>query len=134
MGILSGIFGGLVCELSFIAEDISIFASKAVDTAKDHPVASMAIFTVATGGLCFTAAPLIATSLGSAGLLGAASTGIPISTLSGAPLTSASLAALGGGSLATGGAGMAGGTAVITGAGATAGTVTSSIGIVATKR
>ena len=64
----------------------------------------------ATGGLAFTFAPVIATTL-----VGEA-TG-----LSGAALVSYSLAAIGGGSLAAGGLGMAGGTAIITGGGALVG-------------
>lgn len=58
-------------------------------------------------------APAIASTLGAAGFLGAASTGTAISSLSGAALTSASLAALGG-SVATG-------TAVVGAAGAALG-------------
>jgi hypothetical protein len=58
----------------------------------------------------YFAAPSVASALGSAGLLGAASTGTAISSLSGAALTSASLAALGPG-------GMAGGAAVVTAVG-----------------
>ena len=50
-----------------------------------------------------------------AGLLGAASTGIPIAGLSGVAASNATLAFLGGGSLATGGGGMALGTAVLGG-------------------
>lgn len=124
MSILDSVFGGLVCELSFIAEDIGNFARNTVDVAKDNPVASIAVLTVATGGVSFAAAPFIATTLGSAGILGAASTGTAISTLSGAASTSASLAALGGGSIASGGFGMAGGTAVVTGTGALGGAAT----------
>ncbi|MBY8095593.1 DUF726 domain-containing protein [Vibrio fluvialis] len=61
-------------------------------------VAGVAVF----GPLSYIAAPAIASSLGSLGLLGAASTGTAISSLSGAALTSASLAALGPGGMAGG--------------------------------
>ncbi|MBC9786108.1 DUF726 domain-containing protein [Heliobacterium chlorum] len=67
------------------------------------------------------AAPTIATSLGSAGLLGTASTGTAISSLYGAALTNASLAALGLGSISSGGFGVAGGIAFITATGAALG-------------
>ncbi|WJG24390.1 DUF726 domain-containing protein [Vibrio furnissii] len=73
-------------------------------------VAGVAVF----GPLSYIAAPAIASSLGSLGLLGAASTGTAISTLSGAALTSASLAALGPG-------GMAGGVAFVSAIGAALG-------------
>ncbi len=63
---------------------------------------------VVTGGIAFTFAPVIATTLA-----GEAAAG-----LSGAALVSYSLAAVGGGSLASGGLGIAGGTAIITGGGA----------------
>lgn len=62
----------------------------------------------------FAAAPALASSLGAAGLLGAAGTGTAISTLSGAALTSASMAAIGGGT-------MLGGLVVVTAAGAALG-------------
>src|SRR5437867_176130 len=66
------------------------------------------------GTVTFFAAPVIAASLGTAGLLGTtATTGTAISGLSGAALTNASLAALGGGALSAGGAGIAGGTVVV---------------------
>ena len=69
-------------------------------------LAGVAVFTP----LALLSAPAIASALGAAGLLGAASTGTAISTLSGAALTSASLAAIGG-SMAAGAAviGAAGG-------------------------
>ena len=69
--------------------------------------------TLATGGM---AAPAIATAMGGAGLLGAASTGTAISTLHGCALASASLAS----ASITGT--VAGGAATIAGAGATVGT------------
>ncbi len=56
--------------------------------------------------------------------LGAASTGIPISTLKGAALWNAALAKLGGGTLASGGGGVMLGTANVSAAGATSGWVT----------
>ncbi len=89
--------------------------------------------TVATGGLCWVAAPAIASTLGAAGLLGAASTGTTISTLSGAALTKASLAALGGGALASGGGGMAVGTMVVAGSGSVAAGTVSITAIVASS-
>jgi hypothetical protein len=64
--------------------------------------------------VAYLAAPGIASALGAAGLLGAASTGTAISTLSGAALTSASLVALGPG-------GMAGGVAFVSAVGAALG-------------
>jgi len=67
---------------------------------------------VATGGLAYALAPVIASALAGEAVVG----------LSGAALTSASLAAVGGGSLAAGGLGMAGGTAIIAGGGTLLGT------------
>ncbi len=64
--------------------------------------------------LSYLLAPGFAAMLGSAGLLGAASTGTAISTLSGAALTSASLAAIGPG-------GMTGGAILLTAAGSALG-------------
>lgn len=66
--------------------------------------------------LTYMAAPAVASALGAAGILGAASTGTAISALHGAALTSASLAAIGGGT-------MAGGMVVMTAAGAALGAV-----------
>jgi hypothetical protein len=69
---------------------------------------------VVAGTTGFFAAPVIATCLGSLGVLGTtATTGVTISSLSGAALTNASLAALGGGAIAAEGFGIAGGTAAI---------------------
>ena len=85
-------------------------------------IALGSIAVVAVGTTGFFAAPIIATCLGSLGLLGTtATTGTIISSLSGAALTNASLAALGGGALTAGGFGIAGGTIVVTGASATVG-------------
>jgi hypothetical protein len=64
--------------------------------------------------ISYVLAPGFAAALGSAGLLGAASTGTTISTLSGAALTSASLAAIGPG-------GVTGGVVLLTAAGAALG-------------
>jgi hypothetical protein len=64
--------------------------------------------------ISYVLAPSFAAALGSAGLLGVASTGAAISTLHGAALTSASLAAIGPG-------GMAGGVVLLTAAGAALG-------------
>jgi hypothetical protein len=93
------------------------------DAITENPGKTVAIVaaTVATGGVALAAAPAIATTIGGAGVLGAASTGTAIGSLSGAALTNASLAALGGGALAAGGGGMAAGATVIAGAGAAVG-------------
>jgi hypothetical protein len=66
------------------------------------------------GPFSFIAAPSLAAALGSAGLLGAASTGTAISSLSGAALVSASLAAIGPG-------GVTGGVILLTAAGSALG-------------
>lgn len=72
-------------------------------------------FCVVGGALGVILAPVIATTAGALGLLGAtATTGVAISSLSGIALTNASLAAIGGGAISVGGAGIAGGTAIIT--------------------
>lgn len=93
---------------------------KLIDIAIDNPGKTLILIgaTVATGGLATMAAPTIAATLGSVGLLGSASTGATIAGLHGAALTNASLAALGGGSLAAGGGGVALGTAVVGSTGA----------------
>ena len=97
------------------------FLEDAIDFVKENPIkcACGVVATIATGGGCLVAAPIIASTLGGAGLLGAASTGTAISSLSGAALTNASLAALGGGAVAAGGGGMVAGTVVVATAGAT---------------
>lgn len=82
---------------------------------KNIGLAGTAIATVATGGLAFGFAPVVAPLL--AGTFFADS----VVGLSGAALTNASLAIFGGGALATGGMGMAGGSIVIAGGGALAG-------------
>ncbi|CAD0260296.1 conserved membrane hypothetical protein [Pseudomonas veronii] len=99
----------------------------AIDAICENPLTTIGVVaaTVATGGIAFVAAPAIATAVGGAGLLGAASTGTAISTLSGAALTNASLAALGGGAVAAGGGGIAAGTAVVAGTGALTGAAVS---------
>ena len=78
--------------------------------------AGTVIVVVATGGLAFYFAPVIAPTL-------AAALGLEAAALHGAALTSASLAFLGGGAIAAGGAGMAGGTMLIAGGGALIGAV-----------
>lgn len=78
--------------------------------------AGVVVVAVATGGLAFYFAPVLAPTLAAA--LGAGTVG-----LHGAALTSASLAFLGGGALAAGGAGMAGGAMLIAGGGALLGAV-----------
>jgi len=75
-------------------------------------VAGVAVFCP----LSYLAAPTVAASLGTTGILGAAGTGTTIATLHGAALTSSSLAAIGGGT-------MAAGTAVVTAAGAGLGAI-----------
>ncbi len=108
----------------------------AVDYCKENPVEATLIATaaVATGTLASmaatAAAPSIATTLGSSGVLSKTAGGTVINTLSGAAKTSASLAKLGGGSLASGGLGMAGGTKAI---GTTAAISTSAATAVAGK-
>ena len=94
-----------------------------VDVVAENPGKSLAIaaVTVASGGTALAFAGPIAATLGSAGLLGAASTGTAISGLGGAALTNASLAALGGGAVAAGGGGMAVGSAAVGAAGAALG-------------
>lgn len=77
---------------------------------------AVAAITVATGGVAYAFAPVIAPMIA----------GEAVAGLSGAALASASLAAIGGGSLATGGLGMAGGTAILAGGGALLGLAGSS--------
>lgn len=98
-----------------------------IDVVKDNPgkAAAIAVGTVVSGGTALVFAGPIATTLGSAGLLGTASTGTAITSLGGAALTNASLAAIGGGSIAAGGGGIVAGTAVVAATGATAGAVVS---------
>lgn len=108
---------------------------KAVEMVKENPVETAAVVgvTVASGGLAFAVAGPIAATIGSTGLLGAASTGTAISGLSGAAATSASLAALGGGAVATGGGGMAAGAMVVSAGGAAAGAAASATTIASTR-
>jgi hypothetical protein len=98
------------------------------DVIVENPGKSLAIVaaTVATGGIAMAAAPAIASSLGAAGVLGAAGTGAEISGLSGICLSNASLAYLGGGTVAAGGGGMAGGVAAVTTTGSITGAAVSS--------
>lgn len=108
-------FKSLSKRLDDLSDFKSLFENKKVNIAAGGKilggmVAGVAVF----GPLSYVAAPAIASSLGSLGLLGAASTGTAISTLSGAALTSASLAALGPG-------GMAGGVAFVSAVGAALG-------------
>jgi hypothetical protein len=84
-------------------------ASLTGSTKKKVAIAGAAVtLGMATGGLAYAFAPVIAPVLA----------GDAVAGLSGAALTSASLAFVGGGSLAAGGMGMAGGTAIIAGGGA----------------
>ncbi len=88
-------------------------ASLTGSTKKKVAIAGAAVtLGIATGGLAYAFAPVIAPLLA----------GEAVAGLSGAALTSASLAAVGGGSLAAGGLGMAGGTAIIAGGGTLLGT------------
>ncbi len=86
-----------------------------VEVSKQLTLGAAVTGSVAVGG--WLAAPWVASSLGSLGLLGTSSTGTLISTLSGAALKSASLAAIGPG-------GMAGGVGCISAAGAALGAKT----------
>jgi len=116
-----------VCKLDIF--DVINAWDSLVDTVKDNPIKTVAVVaaTVATGGAALAFAAPIAATIGSAGLLGAASTGTAISGLSGAALSSASLAALGGGAVAAGGGGVAAGTVVVATSGAVAGAATSGV-------
>ncbi len=111
---------GLFNFVRDIVDATSDAIGSVVDIVAENPVKSIAIgvATVASGGAALAFAGPIAAAVGTAGLLGAASTGTAISTLSGAALANASLATLGGGALAVGGGGMAAGTTVVAAAGA----------------
>ena len=109
-------------RLASLSDYPEIFTRRFTNMVTVTTVAGAAIGTaVVIAPVALIAAPAVATGLGAAGVLGAASTGTAISTLSGAALTSASLAALGGGAVAAGGLGMAGGVVVVTAAGAALG-------------
>ncbi|MCF6147140.1 MAG: DUF726 domain-containing protein [Candidatus Kuenenia sp.] len=102
-------------RLNDLADYESIFKRTKWNLAKTGKIAVGAV--AGCSIICpatYLAAPGIASALGAAGFLGAASTGTAISTLSGAALTSASLAALGPG-------GVAGGIAVVSAVGAALG-------------
>lgn len=122
-----------IFKIEDTAIDMSWEVEKKVDGITDFvsenpgKTAAIVAVTAVTGGAAYVAAPMIATTVGATGALGAASTGTAISTLSGAALTNASLAAMGGGAVAAGGSGIAGGTAVIATTGAVAGGSTASI-------
>ncbi|ABR91940.1 Hypothetical protein mma_0981 [Janthinobacterium sp. Marseille] len=102
---------------------------KVVEVVSENPgkTALVAGVAVVTGGAAFAFAGPIAATLGSAGVLGSASTGTAISALTGAALESASLAALGGGALAAGGSGMAAGATAVAVSGVAVGGVASSV-------
>lgn len=129
-----GLFGAIDEFLFGAPGEVGGLLGTPINFAIENPGKSVLAIgaTVATGGLAAAYAPLIAATAGSAGLLGAASTGTAISSLSGAALTNASLAAIGGGALAAGGGGMAAGTTVIAGAGAATGAAVSAGTIKAT--
>lgn len=104
-------FDTLNDTLSDLCEFERVYKNKKVNAA--GLVKKTGVGVVVTGAIAsgaWLAAPWVASTLGSLGLLGAASTGTAISSLSGAALTSASLAALGPG-------GVAGGVGCITAAG-----------------
>ncbi|MEX6315010.1 DUF726 domain-containing protein [Providencia manganoxydans] len=92
-----GSFHNLSVQLNEISEYKKIVERNNINVVKAAKIASTGLV---VGGATFvsfgTAAPAVASILGSSGLLGAASTGTLISSLSGAALQSASLAALGG--------------------------------------
>lgn len=128
---------GFLDFVADVTESVATVANRCVELVAEHPGEALLVVgaTTVTGGLCWVAAPAIAATAGSIGLLGAASTGTAISSLSGAALTNASLAAIGGGALAAGGGGMTAGVATIATAGAAlGGAATTGVTVVASKR
>jgi hypothetical protein len=109
-------------DMWFIDSVCDTFGS-VYDAVKENPGKSLAVaaVTIASGGTALAFAGPIAATLGSTGVLGAASTGTLISGLSGASLASASTAVFGGGSVLSGGGGVALGSKVIGAAGAAVG-------------
>ncbi|WP_281833070.1 DUF726 domain-containing protein [Vibrio nigripulchritudo] len=96
-------FSSLNEQLESITDFKYLFENRKINFAAGGKIlGGMAAGVAVFGPLSYIAAPAIASSLGSLGLLGAASTGTAISSLSGAALTSASLAALGPGGMAGG--------------------------------
>lgn len=89
---------------------------RAINYVAENPKKSMTVAAVGitTVAAAYTAAPVMASKIGAAGVLGATkTTGVKIGSLHGVPLANASLAKLGGGALSVGGSGVAGGKAVI---------------------
>lgn len=107
----------------------------AIDFVSENPIKSLAavVVTVGTGGIALAYAPVIAATIGGAGLLGTTAGGTVIATLNGAALANASLAALGGGAIAAGGGGMALGTTVVATASTVTGAAISTGAVVATS-
>ncbi len=96
-------FSRLDMKLADISDYQLLFETKKWNLAKGGKVVGgMLAGTAVFGPLAYLAAPSIAATLGSWGLLGTASTGEAISLLSGAALTSASLVALGPGGVGGG--------------------------------
>ena len=111
-------FDTLNNRLSDLSEFKSIYADKKSNFAALAKVGSVTVLTAGTvASGAWLAAPWLASTFGSLGLLGAAGTGTAINSLSGAALTSASLAAIGPG-------GVAGGVGCLTAAGAALGAKT----------
>ena len=111
------------------------FIDDVIDSIIENPFKTIAVVaaTIGTGGLALAYAPVIAATIGGAGLLGTTAGGTVIATLEGVALTNASLAVLGGGALAAGGGGMAAGVTAVTVAGTATGAVVS-LGTVAATR
>lgn len=108
-------FKNLNLKIDDLSDFKRLFERDALNLMRAGKIAAGTIAGVAVVTPCaFAAAPALASSLGAAGVLGAAGTGTLISTLSGAALTSASMAAIGGGT-------MLGGLVVVTAAGAALG-------------
>lgn len=126
-----GLFDDLLDLVVDVADSTVGIIGDGVSYVVENPIKSLVIVGagVATGGIAFAAAPVLATTAGGLGLLGAASTGTSIATLSGAALTNASLAAIGGGAIATGGGGMAAGVATISAVGAVTGTAATAVAV-----
>jgi hypothetical protein len=96
-------FDKLGVQLEDIANFEFLFQGEAFNILRAAKIGAGVVGGVAViAPLAVLAAPAVAASLGTTGILGAASTGTAISTLSGAALTNASLAAIGGGSMASG--------------------------------
>lgn len=96
-------FKRLNLKLDDLAEFKKLFVRDSVNIAEHAKVVGGIVAgTAVFAPFALLAAPGIAAALGSAGVLGAASTGTAIASLSGAALANASLAAIGGGTMAAG--------------------------------